>query len=123
LLAPAVDRGDYELRARRWRTFLFVFVLTCAAISLDLVTTYMGFQRVGSRFEQNGIALYLIQRIGWLGIGGVLVLTCAVCLRSFKLVYWNLSLRWSLWLNVLIAVVCLFRWLVVITDVAWLVRG
>lgn len=118
-LAVAEDNAH---RARRWRSFIILYCLTCAAVILDLITTYLGFQRIGSRFEQNGIALFLIQRIGWVGISGVLALTCYACLRSFKLVYWNLALKWSLWLNVVLALVCAFRWLVVVSDAAWLIR-
>jgi hypothetical protein len=119
---PTAAVADFDIRSRRWRTFLLVFSLTCAAIILDLVTTYLGFQRVGPRFEQNGIALYLIKNVGWLGVTGILALACLVCLQSFKLVYWNLGIRWSLWLNLVLALVCSFRWLVVASDVAWLIR-
>ena len=77
---------------------------------------------MGSRFEQNGIVLYLIQHIGWIGVTGIVALACIVCLRSFKLVYWNLDVRWSLFLNVALALICVFRWLVVASDIAWLVR-
>lgn len=102
--------------------FQRIFALTCAAVSLDLLTTYVGFLRVGPRFEQNGIALYLIEHVGWLGVGALSIIACAFCFASFKLVYWNLSLRWSLWLNAVVAIVCMFRWSVVITDFVWLIR-
>ena len=102
---------------------MYVFSLTCAAASLDLVTTYLGFRRTGTHFEQNGIALYLIEHVGWIGIVALTAAACALCFASFKLVYWNLSLRWSLWLNAIVAIVCIFRWSVVITDIAWLIRG
>ena len=78
--------ADDAKRLSRWHFFEWVFGLTCLAVGLDLVTTYLGFRRVGSRFEQNGIALFLIQHLGWIGISALLVLTCFVCLRSFKLV-------------------------------------
>lgn len=107
----------------RWRIFLVLFALTCTAVALDVVTTYMGFQRVGPRFEQNAVALYLIKRLGWAGLVALLAITCVICVKSFKMVYWNLSLRWSLWLNVLTGAVCIFRWVVVVSDIAWLVKG
>lgn len=123
---PAISAGriptspDEATRRSRWRYFQWVFALTCLAVGLDLITTYLGFRRIGSRFEQNGIALFLIQHLGWIGISALLVLTCAVCLRSFKLVYWNLSLNWSRWLNVLVSAVCVFRVVVVVSDIWWL---
>lgn len=123
---PAIAAGKIPTEAEeatrrgRWRFFQWVFALTCLAVGLDLITTYLGFRRVGSRFEQNGIALFLIQHLGWVGVSALLVLTCAVCLRSFKLVYWNLSLNWSRWLNVILCAVCVFRVVVVVSDVWWL---
>lgn len=114
---PSGDR----IRGARWRIFLYLFGATCVAIALDVVTTYLGFQQIGSRFEHNAIALYLINRIGWVGLTALLTFTCVVCLKSFKLVYWNLSLHWSRWLNVLVFTVCVFRWIVVVTDTMWLI--
>lgn len=107
---------------RRWNVFLCVFVLTSIAVVLDLVTTYLGFRRTGTRFEENAIALFLIQHIGWVGIGALTAAVCALCFSSFKRVYWNLSLHWSFWLNILAAIVCVFRWTVVVADIAWLIR-
>jgi hypothetical protein len=123
---PAITAGgipnesDEATRRSRWRFFQWLFALTCLAVGLDLITTYLGFRRVGSRYEQNAIALFLIQHLGWIGISALLVLTCAVCLKSFKLVYWNLSLNWSRWLNVVMCAVCVFRLVVVVSDIWWL---
>jgi len=122
MASALIASRDLELRAARWRKFQVVFTLTCIAIALDLSTTYLGFQREGARFEQNGIALFLIQRIGWVGITAILLVACTACFKSFKTVYWKLSLRWSLWLNVLLIAACAFRWLVVVTDTLWLMR-
>ncbi len=122
LPAPGMLHDAEEVtRRNRWRFFQWVFALTCLAVGLDLVTTYLGFRRVGSHFEQNGISLFLIQHLGWIGISALLVLTCFVCLRSFKLVYWNLSLNWSRWLNVVMCAVCIFRAVVVVSDIWWLI--
>ncbi len=118
----AGETPETELRTARWRMFLYLFAATCLAVGLDVITTYMGMLRIGSRFEQNGIALYLITHIGWLGLTALLAIACALCVVSFKLVYWNLSLQWSRWLNLLVGCVCIFRWLVVTTDIIWLVR-
>ncbi len=116
------ERDEWSIRRKRWRYFQWAFALTFLGIVVDFVTTYIGFQRVGSSFEQNGIALYLIHHIGWVGVAILLVLTCLACLRSFKLVYWNLGLKWSHWLNILITVVCVFRWIVGISDAIWLIN-
>jgi hypothetical protein len=118
-VVAAIDDG---VRRSRWRLFQIVFSLTCVAIVLDLWTTYLGFQREGSRFEQNGIVLYLLQHVGWFGISVILAVACAACFRSFRTVYWNLGLRWSLWLNIFLILACSFRWLVVVTDTLWLMR-
>jgi hypothetical protein len=114
---------EAAIRARRWRFFQRVFGITCVAISCDVVTTYLGFQRIGARFEQNGLALYIIQHAGWVGLVAFLSLVCYVCLRSFRLVYWRLSPKWSRGLNMLVAVVCVFRWIVVLSNVLWLLQG
>lgn len=122
MTAAAALTTEKALRGSRWRVFVVLFSLTCVAIVLDLLTTYLGFRRVGARFEQNGVVLFLIQRIGWAGVGGILLIACLACFRSFRTVYWRLSTRWSLWLNVVLGLACGFRWLVVITDAFWLVR-
>jgi len=118
--APA-DRVE-STRRRRWRYFRWTFAFTCAGIILDIVTTYLGFQRIGAAYEQNGIALYLIGHLGWVGMCALIALTCLVCLRSFKLVYWNLGLSWSRYLNIVITAVCLFRWIVAVSDTIWLIN-
>jgi len=118
----AVIDADEATRSFRWRTFRIVFALTCAAIVLDLWTTYMGFEREGPRFEQNGIVLYLLEHVGWLGVAGILAVACFACFRSFKSVYWNLGLRWSFWLNMFLIAACGFRWLVVATATLWLMH-
>lgn len=118
--ARAVPDGD--TRDRRWRFFERIFVLLCLAIATDLVTTYLGFRRIGARFEQNGLALYIIQHGGWPGLVLVLAAACFACLRSFRLVYWRLGLGWSRWLNVVVAVVCAVRWVVALSNVVWLVH-
>ncbi|GEM_PF-6584772 len=118
----AATTQDGEIRQRRWELFVRLFALTCLAVALDVITTYIGIRRIGYRFEQNGIALYLIRNLGWDGLTAFLALACAACVRSFKLVYWHLSLEWGRWLNVLVAVLCLFRWVVVTSDILWLMR-
>src|SRR5579884_3249394 len=75
--APA-DRVE-STRRRRWRYFRWTFAFTCAGIILDIVTTYLGFQRIGAAYEQNGIALYLIGHLGWVGMCALIALTCLVC--------------------------------------------
>jgi len=116
----AILNPEEVVRAGRWRVFQIVFLFMCIAIVLDLYTTYLGFQREGSRFEQNGIVLFLIQHIGFLGVAAILIAACLACFQSFRTVYAQLGLRWSFWLNLVLVLGCGFRWLVVVTDTMWL---
>lgn len=125
--APAVPvrlsaDDEHEIRRKRWKLFLLLFAMTCIAIALDVLTTYLGFQRIGPRFEQNPIGLYLIDTIGWGWLVALLALACAGCIISLKLVYWNLSLHWGFWLNGVVCLLCMFRWTVVISDSLWLLH-
>lgn len=110
-----------DTRASRWHFFQLVFGLTYLGILLDIITSAIGFQQMGSSYEQNPLAKALILNIGWVGLTLLLTATCAVCYVSFRAVYARMNLRWTMVGNVLIVVVALMRWVVVSTAIIYLV--
>jgi hypothetical protein len=121
LLAPppvAVSSiGEYRKRQFRWRTFQILFTVTCFGIALDVATTAMWFQRMGSRYEQNPIGGALIGHFGWPGLCLLLAVLCCTCFLSFRTVYWRMSTAWSAVLNVVLLLVATSRWIVVAAAV------
>jgi hypothetical protein len=103
--------------------FQVIFVCAYVGIVLDIVTTAMGFQRVGRAYEQNPIGSLLITNLGWVGLFLLVAVLAAVCYFSFRLVCFRLPTRWSAVLNLLLAVVAVVRWVVVVTAVIYLLDG
>lgn len=120
---PAVWRRDDvdRKRRRRWHFFQVAFAATCLGILLDIVTSMIGFQQMGSSYEQNPLAKTLILNIGWAGLVLVFVAVCGVCYLSFRAVYARMSPHWALVGNTLIVIVALMRWFVVSVDLYYLV--
>lgn len=110
-----------DKRASRWHFFQLVFGLTYLGILLDIVTSWIGFQQMGSSYEQNPLAKALILNIGWAGLTLLLTATCAVCYVSFRAVYARMNLRWTVLGNVLIVIVALMRWVVAGTALIFIV--
>lgn len=113
--------SDEEKRCARWHYFQAAFALTCIGILGDIITSAIGFQQMGSGYEQNPLAKAIILDTGWLGLTFLLAAVCAVCYFSFRAVYARLSLRWSMIGNVLITVVGVVRWFVVSTAIIYMV--
>jgi hypothetical protein len=114
-----------ELRKRRarWRFFQIAFAVTYLGVVLDVVTTALGFQKTGSGYEQNPLGSVLIGGLGWIGLFLLMSLLCAVCYVSFRTVYWRMSTRWSMILNIVLVLVAAFRWLAVVTAILYLLQA
>lgn len=109
-------------RRARWRFFQGVFLLTYLGIVLDIVTTEMGFGRMGSGYEQNPLGGTLISGLGWIGLFVLMTVLCAVCYLSVRVVYARMSLKWSAVLNSIMVIVLLMRWVTVAAAVAYLIQ-
>lgn len=123
LARPLVRDQDVieDKRRSRWHFFQAVFAVTYLGILLDIVTSAIGFQQMGSGYEQNPLAKALILNIGWVGLTLLLTAVSAVCYLSFRTVYARMGLRWTAVGNVLITMVALMRWVVVSTAIIYLV--
>jgi hypothetical protein len=113
---------DYRKRMRRWRFFQVLFAFTCLGILLDVVTTAIWFGRAGSGYEQNPLGKFMIDHLGWVGLGFVLMALCAICYLSVRTVYWRMSTVWSAILNVILLLIAAFRWLVVMAAIIALIH-
>lgn len=126
LLAPpiavVVPANELSKRGARWRFFQVAFVFTYVGVVLDIATTALGFLKTGAGYEQNPLGTVLIGGLGWIGMFVLLTMLCAVCYLSFRTVYWRMSTRWSLALNIAIVLVAAFRWLAVVTAVLYLMQ-
>lgn len=124
---PALPLAQYsptaEPRRRgRWRFFQVVFFLTYLGIVLDIVTTAMGFGRMGNAYEQNPLGGQLIGNLGWVGLLLLMTALCVVCYVSFRVVFARMSLKWSAILNSITVIVLLMRWVTVAAAVAYLIQ-
>jgi hypothetical protein len=119
--APS-EYGSHEAgkRARRWRWFQAIFACTFAGIVLDIITTAMGFQRAGAAYEQNPLGSLLINDVGWVGLFALVTAIAALCYFSVRVVCFRMATRWSLILNVLLALVAVVRWVAVAGAIAYL---
>lgn len=116
------DREAIERKRRsRWHFFQVAFAVTYLGILGDIVTSAIGFQQMGSSYEQNPLAKAIILNVGWVGLTVLLTAVCAVCYLSFRAVYARMSLRWTTVGNVLLVIVALMRWVVVSTAIIYMV--
>ncbi|GAC1332931.1 MAG: hypothetical protein NVSMB22_25130 [Chloroflexota bacterium] len=124
-LSPAGDMAgkDSRTRASRWRFFRVAFILLYFGVVLDLVTTAIGFLKVGASYEQNPLTGSLIAHLGWFGVAGLLTVISWVLYKSFRTVFWHMSLKWSVFLNSVLVLMVVFRWVVVAGAVAFIVGG
>jgi uncharacterized membrane protein len=109
-------------RQRRWRFFQVALFFLYLGVVADIVTTALGFQRAGTRYEQNPAGGILIENIGWIGLLGLLTACCILCYVSFKIVYFRMSLGWSRALNIAVVLVLITRWLIVAAAVLYLIQ-
>jgi hypothetical protein len=118
------DRRLNELRKRtiRWRYGRIMIVLVYIGVLLDITTTDVAVHAVGMKFEQNPLAVDLINHIGWEGLYLLATGLCAVCYISVKAVYWRMALAWSLLLNVVLTIMLTVRVLAVVTTILYLVQ-
>lgn len=114
--------AEQRKRLFRWRFFQVVFAATYVGVVLDIVTTAMGFARMGISYEQNPIGGALIGNLGWVGLLVLMTLLCAVCYLSVRVVYTRMALRWSAILNSVMVLLLLMRWVTVAAAVAFLVQ-
>lgn len=123
-MARPIER-DQDVIARRrlsrWHFFQAAFAVTYLGILGDIVTSAIGFQQMGSSYEQNPLAKAIILNVGWVGLTILLTSVSAVCYVSFRAVYARMALRWTAVGNVLIVIVALMRWVVVSTAIIYMV--
>lgn len=117
----AVTRESRK-RASRWRFFNLLFVCLYLGIMLDIVTTAIGFMKAGSQYEQNPFGSAMIGHVGWYGLAALMTIISWVLYKSFKTVYWHMSLKWSGILNSVLVLLVAFRWLAVVTAVLFLLQ-
>lgn len=121
-LSSVTGHPDAAARERCWRWFQVIFACTYTGVLLDIVTTAMGFQRVGAAYEQNPLSSLLIRDVGWSGLVLIVTLVALVCYVSCRSVCLRLATRWAVTLNVLLALAGLVRWTAVATAVAYLME-
>ena len=114
---------DLQRRQIRWRCFQIAFAIMYAGIVLDVITTSLGYGRQGASYEQNPLGGGLIEHLGWIGLLAVLTALCTIAYVSSRTVCRRMSVRWSAILNLVILPIMVFRWLAVITAVAYLVHS
>src|SRR5947209_8767971 len=80
-IARGAPLGLWETRTRerRWRIFQVTFFFLYLGVVLDLLTTSMGYQRIGSAYEQNPLGALLIQHLGWTGLLATFAGLAAIC--------------------------------------------
>src|SRR5579859_3231665 len=120
---PALPPEELEKRARRFRAFQVIFVLTYTGIVLDIVTTALGYRVTGAAYEQNPLGGLLIGDLGWLGLLAVLTVFSLIAYVSCKVIQWSLGGSWARWLNIAFAVLATFRWIAVVTAVLYLLQS
>ena len=126
LAPPAVtiaSASEYKRRRAHWAFFQMVGSFAYAGIIADMITTAMGFQRMGSGYEQNPLGSLLIGRLGWIGLFVVVTSLCSICYMSCRTVYWRMPIRWSVLLNIVLFFLAITRWLVVALTIQWLING
>jgi hypothetical protein len=121
-LIPALPREELEKRARRFRAFQIIFVLTYIGVVMDVATTALGYQKTGASYEQNPLGGFLIGDLGWFGLLAVLTAISFVAYVSCKVIQWSLGGKWARGLNITFAVLAAFRWVAVVTAVLYLVQ-
>jgi hypothetical protein len=120
--SPALPATELAKRQARWHSFQVVFALAYAGIVLDVATTALGFQAVGSSYEQNPLGGTLIGNLGWVGLFLFMSAIAFVCYRSCRLVCFHMSRRISGFVTALLGVAALIRWVAVITAILFLVQ-
>lgn len=113
---------EQRKRGRRWRFFQIVFVFAYSGTILDVITTAMGYEKTGAKYEQNPLGGGLIHDLGWIGLAALLTVLLGVCYFSCRVVYARMNLRWSSLLNTILVLVTAFRWLAVVTAVLYLMQ-
>lgn len=123
-LALAIARtADQQKRQHRWRLFQILFALTYAGIVMDVITTAIGTYTSKVPYEQNPLGLYLIDRLGWLGLLWLISAICIVCYASCRTVIWRLSTRWGVVFNVALGLLAAVRWLAVVTAILYIAHS
>lgn len=122
VMSSALPPEELEKRARRFRAFQVIFVLTYTGIVLDVVTTALGYRQTGASYEQNPLGGLLIGELGWFGMLAVLTAISLIAYVSCKIIQWSLGGSWARWLNIALAVIAAFRWIAVVTAVLYLIQ-
>lgn len=123
LVRPVIhipSERELRVRNRRWKYFQIMFPLLYLGIIFDIVTTNMGIGQDGKEYEQNPFGSVLIGNLGWIGLFVFMSAVCAVCYLSLRIVYWRMSTRWSLALNIALTCLTLVRWLIVVLAIQYL---
>lgn len=113
---------EREKRAKSFRFFQIVFVLTYVGIVLDIVTTAMGVGKVGASYEQNPFGSVLIGSLGWFGLLAFMTVVSLVAYVSCKVLQWHGRPSWAKILNYTFLFLAALRWLAVLTAVAYLLQ-
>lgn len=114
--------SDARKRDFRWKFFQVTFAFVYAGVVLDVVTTRLGYIKSGSAYEQNPLGGSLIGHVGWIGLLALLTLLCLICYHSVRVVYRRMALGWSTFINTVMVLIALFRWLAVVTSVIYLLQ-
>jgi hypothetical protein len=122
LAGPLAGASESQRRHHRWRFFQVTFFLMYVGVVLDVLTTAMGYERMGTAYEQNPLGAGLIGGMGWIGLLALLAALCALCYVSFRVVYFHMSMRWSAILNTVLVILLLARWVTVTAAVIYLVQ-
>lgn len=122
-VVPALPPEELAKRQARWHSFQIVFALAYLGIVLDVLTTAMGFQAVGSSYEQNPLGGTLIGNLGWAGMFALMSVIAFICYRSCRLVCFHMSRRVSGIVTGLLAVAAFVRWVAVITAILFLLQA
>lgn len=118
-LDPAQPK-DAVPRQRRWHFFQAAFVAVYLGIVGDIFTTWLGYARAGTAYEQNPLGEGLIGHLGWFGLAALLTGLCVVCYFSVRVVFARMSLRWAVLINTLMVIIAVVRWLAIVTAVIFL---
>lgn len=113
---------DVQKRAFRWRFGQILICLIYVGVLADISTTAVAVHRFGISYEQNPLAVGLINLIGWVGLYLLVTALCLVCYTSVKIVYWRMASPWSIVLNFVLMVMLTVRFLAVVTTVLYILN-
>lgn len=116
---------EAKLRARRWRFFQLVFVVTYLGIILDIVTTALGVSIAGSTsaYEQNPLGGQLINSLGWAGMMGAMTAFMLILYTALHGVRTRVKPGWIRFFNWLLLAVGAMRWFAVVTALLYIVHA